>query len=89
MTSAEGALLTLFRNFQTRSMCTPATISLEVSNADTSSFLVVLWFSKDVQNGFILNFTFATFLTVARVTGSMHLSTKALFSAKELWGNSV
>ena len=35
----------------------PATISLEVSNVDTSSFLVLLWFSKDVQNGFILNFT--------------------------------
>ena len=35
----------------------PATISLEVSNPDTSSFLVFLGFSIDVQNG-LINFTF-------------------------------
>ena len=36
----------------------PATISLEVSSLEASSFLVFLGFSKDVQNGLILNFTF-------------------------------
>ena len=63
----------------------PATISLEVLIVDTSGFLVLLWFSIDVQNGFILNFTLTAFLTGSKVTVSMHFSTNALFSAKELW----
>ena len=67
----------------------PATISLEVSNLEASSFLVFLGFSKDVQNGLILNFTFTDFLTGSRVTDSIHFSINALFSAKELWVNSL
>jgi hypothetical protein len=42
-----------------------------------------------MQNGFILNFTFTAFLIGSRVTDSMHFSTKALFSAKELWVNNL
>ena len=50
----------------------PATNLLEVSNADTSNFLALFWFSKDVQNGFILNFALTVFLIGSRVTDSMY-----------------
>ena len=63
----------------------PATISLEGSNAESSSFLVFLWFSKDDQNGFILNFALTSLLTGSRVIASIHFSTNTLFSAIELW----
>ena len=48
----------------------PATISLEVSNLEASSFLVFLGFSKDVQNGLILNCLIIRFCRI--LTKLMH-----------------